>query len=206
MYCPRRFALLEVNQDWGENAFVVKANLLHENVHDGRHAFKSTSKVAKSTISLYNDTPNIDIYGVSDCIEFKKSKDGTYIKGLDGNYIVQIVEYKPTQPKDIPFNETDAIQVFAQKLCADFIWNCNSDAYIYYSNTRKRVKLPFDTDYDRYYSTINNLLSEMRNILDTNTIPSKKSNQRCNGCSIEDICMPKHSNTNVKNYILSNLD
>ena len=32
MYCPRRFALLEVNDDWAENAFVVKANLLHENV------------------------------------------------------------------------------------------------------------------------------------------------------------------------------
>ena len=27
MYCPRRFALLEVNDDWAENAFVVKANL-----------------------------------------------------------------------------------------------------------------------------------------------------------------------------------
>ena len=35
MYCPRRFALLEVNDDWAENAFVVKANLLHENVHSG---------------------------------------------------------------------------------------------------------------------------------------------------------------------------
>ncbi|SEH38315.1 hypothetical protein SAMN02910265_00223 [Ruminococcus flavefaciens] len=24
MYCPRRFALLEVNSDWAENAFIVK--------------------------------------------------------------------------------------------------------------------------------------------------------------------------------------
>ena len=28
MYCPRRFALLELNCDWAENAFVVKANLM----------------------------------------------------------------------------------------------------------------------------------------------------------------------------------
>ncbi len=26
MYCPRRFALLELNQDWAENAAVVNAN------------------------------------------------------------------------------------------------------------------------------------------------------------------------------------
>ncbi len=39
MYCPRRFALLTLNLDWSENAFVVKADLLHENVHYGSHSF-----------------------------------------------------------------------------------------------------------------------------------------------------------------------
>lgn len=30
MYCPRRYALLEINRDWSENAYVIKANILHE--------------------------------------------------------------------------------------------------------------------------------------------------------------------------------
>ena len=33
MYCPRRFALLELNCDWAENAFVVKANLMLSLIH-----------------------------------------------------------------------------------------------------------------------------------------------------------------------------
>ena len=39
MYCPRRYALMALNRDWNENAFVVRANLLHEHVHDGSHSF-----------------------------------------------------------------------------------------------------------------------------------------------------------------------
>ena len=57
------------------------------------------------------------------------------------------MEYKPTQPKDGSIRETDAIQVFAQKLCADYIWKCNSEGCIYYADTRKRVKMPFDEEF-----------------------------------------------------------
>lgn len=49
MYCPRRFALLEVNDDWAENAFVVKANLLHENVHSGERNFKISVRSSEVT-------------------------------------------------------------------------------------------------------------------------------------------------------------
>ena len=51
MYCPRRFALLEVNDDWAENAFVVKANLLHENVHSGERNFENKHKIVRSDVS-----------------------------------------------------------------------------------------------------------------------------------------------------------
>lgn len=49
MYCPRRFALLEVNDDWAENAFVVKANLLHENVHSGERNFEISVRSSEVT-------------------------------------------------------------------------------------------------------------------------------------------------------------
>jgi len=49
MYCPRRFALLEVNDDWAENAFVVKANLLHENVHSGERNFENKRRSSEVT-------------------------------------------------------------------------------------------------------------------------------------------------------------
>ena len=182
MYCPRRFGLLEIENAWAENVSVVLANIMHENVHSGKHQFKSNNKVVLSSVTLYND--ELDLYGVADCIEFCKNKDGVPIDGLDGKYTVRLVEYKPTQPKDGSIRETDAIQVFAQKLCADYIWECNSEGCIYYADTRKRVKMPFDED-----------------VMESGVIPPKIKGQKCSGCSIKDLCMPKTKKYSIKQII-----
>lgn len=203
MYCPRRYALLELNDDWAENAFIVKANIIHENVHDGSHRFSDSKKIVRSEISVYNDLPEYNIFGVTDCIEFIKSSEGSEISGLDGKYKVRIVEYKPKAPKSMDYNETDAIQVFAQKICADYIWNCNSEAFIYYSDIRKRVQLPFDSEYKKYDEMLKNLLTQMREILKKEEIPSRKKGQKCSGCSMTDICFPKEKKYCVRDIIMS---
>ena len=203
MYCPRRFALLEINNDWVENAFVVKANIQHQHVHDGSHRYSDSKKIVRSEIAVYNDEADYDIFGITDCIEFIKNNNGVVIKGYDDLFALQIIEYKPKAPKNNDFNETDAIQVFAQKICADSIWNCNCNAYIYYSDTRKRVKLPFDAEYDKYDVMLKKLLSEMRNILETKSIPPRKKGQKCSGCSIADICFSKNIKYSVKEIVMS---
>lgn len=203
MYCPRRFALLEINNDWVENAYVVKANIQHQHVHDGSHRYSDSKKIVRSEIAVYNDEADYDIFGITDCIEFIKNSNGVVIKGYDDLFALQIIEYKPKAPKNNDFNETDAIQVFAQKICADSIWNCNCNAYIYYSDTRKRVKLPFDAEYDKYDIMLKKLLSEMRNILETKSIPPRKKGQKCSGCSIADICFSKNIKYSVKEIVMS---
>lgn len=203
MYCPRRFALLEVNDDWAENAFVVKANIQHQRVHDGSHSYSDSKKIVRSDIAVYNDMPEYDIFGVTDCIEFVRSKNGITLEGCDGEFTVKIIEYKPKAPKDNGFNETDAIQVFAQKICADSIWKCDCEAFIYYSDTRKRVKLPFDTEYEKYDTMLKNLLSEMREVLNEKHIPPRKKGQKCSGCSMADVCFPKEKKYCVRDIIMS---
>jgi len=201
MYCPRRFALLEINKDWQENAFVVKADIMHEHVHDGSHDYSDSRKVVRSAVSLFNDDSEYDLYGIADCIEFIKAADGVSIAGLEGKYRVQIVEYKPQAPKSGGFNETDAIQVFAQKLCADYVWNCRSDGYIYYADIRKRIKLPFNEEFGRYDEIIRRLLREMRDILGKQYIPTRARGQKCSGCSLGDICFPKVLKYCVKDLV-----
>lgn len=203
MYCPRRFALLEVNDDWAENAFVVKANIQHQHVHDGSHSYSDSKKIVRSEIAVYNDEPEYDIFGVTDCIEFIRSESGIPIKGYEGLFSVRIVEYKPKAPKDGGFNETDAIQVFAQKICADSIWSCDSEAYIYYSDTRKRVKLPFEDEYEKYDLMLKKLLSEMRNVLGEKLVPPRKKGQKCSGCSMSDVCFPKEKKYCVRDIVMS---
>lgn len=203
MYCPRRYALLEINKDWNENAFVVKGNLMHEHVHDGSHNFSDNHKVVRSAVSIYNDLPEYNLYGIADCIEFIKSENGVKISGLDGNYKVRIVEYKPNSPKNEPFHETDAIQVFAQKICADYVWNCDCEAFLYYSDTRKRVRLPFDMDFEKYDSRLKAILKDIQTILNKHEIPPRNKGQKCSGCSVSDLCFPKDKKYCVKDMIMS---
>lgn len=203
MYCPRRYSLLEINDDWAENYFVIKANLLHEHVHDGSHSFSDSNKIVRSNIAVYNDLPEYDLFGITDCVEFVKDRNGVEIKDLGGSFRVRIVEYKPKAPKGADFNETDAIQVFAQKICADFVWKCNCEAYIYYSDIRKRVRLPFDSEYEKYDAILKNILREIRNIREEKIIPPREKWQKCSGCSMADICFPKVRKYSVKEIVMS---
>ncbi len=199
MYCPRRFGLLELNQDWAENAFVVKANIMHERVHSGMHELRSKRKIELSSVSLYHD--ELDLYGVADCVEFIKNKTGAYINQLGDNFNVNIVEYKPRRPAAGTVNETDAIQVFAQKLCADYIWKCESTGYIYYGDAHRRVKLDLNEEYDKYYSLLQKLLFEMNKVLESGKIPPRVKGQKCSGCSMKDVCIPQNKKYTVRYLI-----
>lgn len=203
MYCPRRYALLEINRDWNENAFVVHADLMHEHVHDGSHHFSDSKKVVRSAVDVYNDMPEYDLYGIADCVEFIRDKNGVPVNGLEGTYKVCIIEYKPKAPKGAAFHETDAIQVFAQKLCADFIWKCDSKAFLYYADIRKRVALPFDEMYEVYDAMLKQYLREMHVIMENHTIPPRKKGQKCSGCSVADLCFSKEKKYRVKDIVMS---
>ncbi|MDY3791804.1 MAG: CRISPR-associated protein Cas4 [Oscillospiraceae bacterium] len=198
LYCPRRFGLLEINGDWAENASVVMGNIIHERVHSGdwgtcRNGYSMTA------VTLYND--ELDIYGVSDCIEFSPDTNGDYI-GRDGKrYTVTLVEYKPTRPKNGEISLPDSVQVFAQKLCADKVFGCNCRGAVYYADVRKRTLLPFDSEYEKYYELVTGLISQMRDILESGEIPLRKKGQHCSGCSLENVCMPKCESYSVKDNI-----
>jgi len=194
---------LEVNGDWAENAFVVKANLMHEAVHSGEHGFSSANKIVRSAVTVYNDLPEYNLFGVADCIEFIRSANGVAVPGLDGKYSIRIVEYKPRPPKDADFHESDAVHVFAQKLCADFVWGCDSEAYIYYAEKRRRVRLDFGDPkvYGKYDAQIKQYAGEMRQLLNGHRIPPKRTGQNCSGCSLEDACFAKSKAYNVQKIL-----
>lgn len=203
MYCPRRFALLEVNDDWAENAFVVKQTSSMRTSTAASATLKISVRSSESDLSVYNDDPKYNIFGVVDCIEFVRDKCGDYIDTLDGTFRVEIVEYKPTRPKAGEFNQTDAIQVYAQKLCVDNVFHCNSRCFLYYADVRRRSELPFDTQGAEYDKMLCDYLGKMREILAADIIPKRVKGQKCSGCSLSDMCFPKVKKYSVKNTIFS---
>lgn len=137
MYCPHRWGLLEIDKAWAENIFVTKACLMHKRVHDPDRHYSTKSKKVYTSVPVYNDKPEYNLYGVTDCIELTSSDNGVFMDDSKHRYKITIVEYKPTMPKHSEYNEDDLMQVFAQKICVDYIFNCDCDTVIYYADKKR---------------------------------------------------------------------
>lgn len=180
LYCPHRWGLLEIDCAWAENMFVTKANLLHSRVHDPKSAYSSPVKKCYTSVSVYNDNSEYNLYGVTDCIEVNGNKNSNLC----------IVEYKPTKPKNKDYNFDDLMQVFAQKICVDYVFNCDCEGILYYADVKKRIKLPLRENFSEYDGVLKKTLAEMRELLRIGKIPAIEKSSNCNGCSMKDICIP----------------
>lgn len=190
LYCPHRWGLLEIDQAWAENVFVTKANLLHNRVHDSDRNYSMRGKHVFTSVSVYNDQEEYNLYGKTDCIEAVESAEGVPVDGSGRKYKLCIVEYKPTKPKNEEYHADDLMQVFAQKLCVDYIFGGDCEGVLYYADVKKRVHLPLKENFFEYDQQLRRLLKEMRGHLREGKIPPIEKKQNCNGCSMKDICMP----------------
>lgn len=193
-----------INNDWAENVSVIKANLLHEKVHDKDNKTYYKDKKVLHDVSVYND--DLNIHGNLDCIEFLKNKNGVYIENFDDKFTINIIEYKPTSPKNGEVVFADKMQLFLQKLCVDYIWTCDSDTYMYYFDTRKRKKISFESNYAEYLELIKSSLETMNYFLDNSILPLKEEHQKCSGCSFKDICFYKTKKVNIRESIISQME
>ena len=192
LYCPHRWGLIEIDRAWAENYFVTKANLMHERVHDPNQGYLSRGRRVYTSVPVYNDLPEYQLYGVTDCIEATAQEIGKYITPdeLKGKNLC-IVEYKPTKPKDSICRMEDLMQIFAQKLCVDYVFCCDCAAEIYYADVKRRYPLPVRENFPAYDEKLRATLAEMRAYLEKGQIPPIRKGQKCNGCSMKDLCMPK---------------
>ena len=67
------------------------------------------------------------------------------------------------------------MQVFAQKLCVDYVFGGDCRAVLYYSDVKKRVELPVKDRYVECNQKVKVLLSEMRKYLEEGRIPATVS-------------------------------
>lgn len=190
MYCPHRWGLLEIDKAWAENYFVTKADLMHDRVHNSDKSYTLRGKKVFTSVPVYHDSDSYNLYGITDCLELTKDKSGVAVNGSEEKYRICIVEYKPTKPKNAEYREDDLIQVFAQKICVDYVFGCDCEGVIYYADVKKRIDLPLKENFSEYDSMLKNVLEEMRRNLATGHIPEIRKGQKCSGCSMKDLCMP----------------
>ncbi|MBQ8495989.1 MAG: CRISPR-associated protein Cas4 [Clostridia bacterium] len=184
LYCPHRFGLMENNCSWAENVFVNRGNLAHERVTEGKYS-ASRGTIQERSVRVFQD--EWGLFGVLDCLELKKDKNGVEIPIYSGKYTVSIVEYKVTAPKNNQIRIEDRMQLLGQKICVDSLFSCHADTYFYYHDTRRREKIEFS---EEDYSFLKQTLTEIREIKQKGIIPPIRNDQYCSGCSMKDICLP----------------
>lgn len=176
---------MQFDCSFAENAFIQRGNLVHQRV-DSIKSYAAKNVIHKNSVKLYHD--DLGIYGVADCLEFRADKNGVPIPSLTGTFSLSVVEYKVTAPKKDLERTEDKMQVLAQKRCVDSLFSCESTCYFYYGDTKKRHLVEFQPEDQQFFL---DTLEAIRRYKKEQRIPPKNPQQKCSGCSMKMLCLPK---------------
>lgn len=130
LYCPHRWGLLYIEDAWQENAFTVKADLVHKRVDEGGVLKSGGGVRAYGDVAVYDE--ELGIQGKVDCLEV--SEEGERVNA-------DIVEYKPTMPKRGMPADAERLQIYAQYLCVKKLFSGTVRAFVYYADVHRRVRV-----------------------------------------------------------------
>jgi len=169
LYCPRRCALVHIEQIWSENLYTMRGNDVHENVHD-----ESSHEI--SGIEYERALPiwsrRLNLTGKADLVEFHEG-------------IPYPVEYKSGRHKEF---ENDFTQLCAQALCLEEMFGVPVDkGALYWHGSRERRDIIFTDAIRRQVEEVALKVIEM---LEKRIIPPPVNDKRCEGCSLRNVCLP----------------
>lgn len=174
-YCPRRFYYEVVQGEMLVNEFVLEGMLVHERVHTAGTQTSAEGEIQTTRLYLYSET--LRLTGFADVVE---ERAGVFIP----------VEYKLGTLGDWL---NDHIQLCAQALCLEERLPGKPPiphGYIYYTGSRRRVKVPF-TPQLRAKTKAAIALAFQIAARETPPPPlTGKLTERCPNCSLLPLCMP----------------
>lgn len=186
VFCPRRCALVHIEQVWMENQLTVEGDILHERVDEmGRES--RVTLIVSHGVGIRS--LRFGVTGRVDVIEFRSSTEAEgncTLAGKDGHWTPYPIEYKRGSPRR---GFGDDIQICAQALCLEEMLECTVPAgSIYYASTRKRREILFSAPLrDQTMAAILGL----RTLLAAGVTPAPVYGKKCDTCSLFDLCQPK---------------
>ena len=184
-FCRRQWALIYLENQWGDNVLTVSGELMHARVHSPLPAEKRGGVLVSRDMPVVSRT--LRIQGKCDVVEFHKDGNGVSIFGRAGLWMPCPVEYKRGSPKS---SDADRLQLCAQAMCLEEMLTCPviETAYIFYGETKRREPVPLD---EPLRDTVKSMVAEMLKYYDRNYTPRVKAFKGCGRCSLNDVCLPK---------------
>jgi CRISPR-associated exonuclease Cas4 len=176
LFCPRQFALIELEDIWTENQFTAEGQVLHQRVNQADQQKRGT---VRTVWALRLANVELGIEGVADVVEYHKQSDGAETP--------YPIEYKRGKPKT---HRADEVQLCAQALCLEEMHGVDvPEGALFYGEVRRRHPVVFDAELrDLTAQTI----VACRTIVQTKTTPKAiYKSKKCNACSLIDQCHPK---------------
>ena len=176
LFCPRQFALIELENIWSENQFTAEGQVLHQRVNQ---ADQEKRKDIRTVWALRLSHIELGIEGVADVVEYHKQ--------VDGSETPFPIEYKRGKPKT---HRADEVQLCAQALCLEDMHGVTvPQGALFYGEVRRRNAVIFDTE---LRDLTRNTILACRAIVQTQCTPSADyQSKKCNACSLIDLCHPK---------------
>lgn len=183
-YCRRQWALIHVERQWEENLRTAEGRLVHQRVDDPFFTESRGDLIVSRAVPLVSYT--LGLYGVADVVEYLRSEGGVSLPGREGLWTMRPVEYKRGKPK---IDERDEVQLCAQALCLEEMFDTRIDrGDFYYNEIRRRVPLSLSAELrERVYA----LSEEMHDLFAGGVTPPAEVSRKCNLCSLQNVCMPK---------------
>lgn len=190
VYCPRRFALIELEQLWEDNQFTAEGQVVHERVVSGEREKRGEVTITRS-LSLSHEALGLE--GVADVVEYHQNPDGTVTP--------YPIEYKRGRPSD---NRADEVQLMAQALCLEDMHNCHlEEGALFYGKTHRRKQVVFDDELREFTLSA---IKACREIIETGTTPKPLYRvAKCRSCSLNTKCHPKIFNKNAETWFANKL-
>lgn len=193
-YCPRRAALLFIEQHWADNVFTIEGRHVHEHAHKtGR---KERIPGGYLVRGLLLKSERLGLVGAADVVEFYENSDC----GLR----VVVVEYKRGKHKRFGQMEY-RVQLCAQIICLEEMLNLHiPSGTLYFAKSNHRFDVVCD---EKLRALVEQTTENVRQMIAAAQTPTAEYSRKCRGCSMFDACMPRAvTRRDVKGYIKRMLD
>jgi CRISPR-associated exonuclease Cas4 len=191
-YCPRRCALIHIEQIWDENRMTAEGRIMHERVHEQN---RESRRDVRIEYGLPLRSLRLGLIGKADVVEFHRIDKGTWQPFP--------VEYKRGKPKH---DHCDLIQLCAQAMCLEEMLSGSvPSGAIFYGRTRRRLDVTFD---ENLRKETEDATERAHQLISSGITPPPVYEKRCERCSLIEDCIPKTigKRSSVKRYLARMID
>ncbi|MDL1890764.1 CRISPR-associated protein Cas4 [Nitrospirales bacterium NOB] len=169
-YCPRRCALIHVEQTFDDNIYTMRGRDLHERTDQPMESGWEEGIRVERALPLWSK--RLGLIGKADVVEFHG--DTPYP-----------VEYKSGPRRQF---DNDDLQVCAQAMCLEEMTGKEVPrGAIYHHSSRRRREVVFTSALRRQ---VEEAVVGTRQVLGSGTLPPPVNDRRCEHCSLRESCMP----------------